>query len=132
MSPAPSLAASLGCAALLAAAGCRTAAPPGGVPAVVMQPDTGSRAALSRAVREALGGAPVLLADDALVTQSTLVVDRLPRRDETGLVVGGREFGRPERFDLLLTGSTCVLVREKTGERFALAGVSCAPLAAKR
>lgn len=115
-------------AVALLSPGCRAVRPePPEVPAVIVAPTDASRAALTAAVRAALDGAPVTLADDALTRSSTLTVERAPLRDPAGLPVGGRELGSPERFHLVKRGSACVLVHERTGRERSLEATTCAP-----
>jgi hypothetical protein len=97
------------------------------IPAVIVQPDDASRAALQRTVSAALRGAPVGLADDALTDTSTLVVQRIPVRDASGMLANGRDLERPHLFKLVKNGSACVLVADATGDRFTLDDTHCAP-----
>jgi hypothetical protein len=78
-------------------------------------------------VSGALNGAPVTLADDALVHDDTLVVERAPHRDASGRPLDGRETGRPEHFRLVRNDTRCVLIRERTGRRWTLASATCSP-----
>jgi hypothetical protein len=123
-------------AALPALAACRTGRHPEAVevapaapdvPAQIVSPTAESRAALRRAVSEALRGAPVTLADDALTRTSSLVIEPAWPRDAGGRLLGGREYGLPERFRLVLSGGRCVLVHEGNGERLTLEATSCSP-----
>jgi len=75
-----------------------------------------------------LNGVAVTLADDALLRESTLVLERARHRDASGLPVQGRELGMPERFRLVKSGTECVLVHEGTGRRFTLRETTCAPV----
>jgi hypothetical protein len=95
------------------------------LPARIVDPTASSRAELARVVSDALGGAPVALADDALTRESLLVIERKPPRDALGRPLGGRELGRPERFRLFRTDSACVLVHESDGRHYVLAATSC-------
>jgi hypothetical protein len=88
------------------------------VPAVIDKPTAESRAELTRAVRSALNGAPVRLADDALMKDSRLIIEK-PHT--------GRDMGKPEHFRLVKSGTGCVLVHERTGQRTTLASTSCLP-----
>lgn len=99
---------------------------PEGAPARIVNPTPQSRAALAQAVRDALDGVPVMLADDALTRESTLVLERAAHRDPEGHRAQGRELGRPERFTLFKTERDCVLVHERTGRRMALVATECA------
>jgi hypothetical protein len=94
-------------------------------PARIVDPTTRSRAELLRVVTQALGGAPVLLADDALTRASTLVIERNPPRDVQGRPLAGRELGKPQQFRLVKIGSACVLLHENDGERSVLAETTC-------
>jgi hypothetical protein len=89
----------------------------GAVPAVIVHPTPQSRAALLQAVTDALGAQP-LLAEDALVRESVLIIER--RHLE------GREQSMPERFRLFKVADQCVLVHERTGRRSPLVETRCA------
>lgn len=97
------------------------------VPAVVMSPTPESRAELARVVSRVLHGAAVTIADDALTRDNGLIIERGWARDAKGVPLNGRETGRPEHFRLVRNGSRCVLVHERTGKRFVLSSVTCAP-----
>jgi hypothetical protein len=110
----------------LALAACAARSAPRDVPALLVSPTAASRSELTRVVSRALGGAPVTLADDALTSDGTLIVERTPRRDAQGRLLVGRETGRPEHFRLVRSGSRCVLVLERTGKRYPLTAATCA------
>ena len=114
--------------ALVSLVACRTASARPDVAAVVAEPGAESRAELAAAVGAALGGVPVRLSDDALTRESTLVLERARQRDPSGLPAQGRERGVPERFRLVKNGADCVLIHERTGQRFTLRETTCAPV----
>ena len=118
----------LGACALVSLVACRTASARPDVAAVVAEPGAESRAELAAAVGAALGGVPVRLSDDALTRESTLVLERARQRDPSGLPAQGRERGVPERFRLVKNGADCVLIHERTGQRFTLRETTCAPV----
>jgi hypothetical protein len=97
------------------------------VPAVITSPNPKSSAELLHVVSEALHGAPVTLADDALTRESTLIIERTPARAPDGTPLTGRDSDRPHHFHLVTNGTRCVLVQEGSGLRFALVDTSCAP-----
>jgi hypothetical protein len=97
------------------------------LPAVLTNPTAETRASLARAVSGALHGAPVTIADDALTRDSTLIIEHARPRTPDGVPFSGRETGRPERFRLVKNGSRCVLVHERTGERWTLQAATCSP-----
>jgi hypothetical protein len=99
---------------------------PEGPLAHIVNPSPQSRAALAQAVRDALDGVPVMLAEDALTRESTLILERPAHRDPEGHRAQGRELGRPERFTLYKSGGDCVLVHERTGRRMPLVATECA------
>ena len=115
---------------LLLAAACKSAPEPQRAPegplARIVNPTPQSRAALAQAVRDALDGVPVMLADDALTRESTLILERPAHRDPEGRRAQGRELGRPEKFTLFKSGGDCVLVHERTGRRLPLVATECA------
>jgi len=42
--------------------------------------------------------------------------------------LNGRELGRPEKFQLVKSGSRCVLIQDSSGQRFTLTKIDCAPI----
>lgn len=114
-------------AMMLMATGCRTVAAHREVPAVIVNPTAESKAALAKAVSDALHGTPVKLADDALTKTDSLIIEREHALDPQGHPLDGRERGRPEHFHLVKLGDQCILIHQRTEQRFALAGVTCSP-----
>jgi hypothetical protein len=98
---------------------------PSDPPAIIVNPSDASRTELARVVREALRGVPVTLADDALTTSNTLVIDHANPRDASGRPLNGRSLYRPERFELFIRKSRCVLVQSRTGRRWTLRHTEC-------
>lgn len=94
-------------------------------PALLVAPDAQAREELLHAVSSALNGIPITLASDALTTTSMLVIERAPVRDASGQRLSGRELGKPERFNLVLSGTRCTLIHERSGQRFILAAANC-------
>jgi hypothetical protein len=94
-------------------------------PALIIHASAASRAELERAVSQALGGAPVRLADDALTRDSLLIVGRAQGRAANGLPMNGRELGRPQHFRLIERDSRCVLLHLETGRARVLPHTRC-------
>jgi hypothetical protein len=94
-------------------------------PAVIVNPSEASRMELAHVLREALHGAPVTLAGDALTTSNTLVIEHANPRDASGRPLNGRNLDRPERFELFARKSRCVLVQSRTGRRWRLRHSAC-------
>lgn len=94
-------------------------------PALIVDSSEHTRAELVRIVGAALGNADVLIANDALTRESSLFIERRPARDATGQRLSGRDYDKPERFDLVRQGSKCVLVQASTGTRYELKNVRC-------
>lgn len=97
--------------------------------AVLIAPTAAARAELHDIVSAALGNPALTLADNALIQESVLIVERVPRTDSSGVLLDGRERGRPERFVLVTQGSRCLLVHERTGQRRQLQHAQCRPVA---
>lgn len=123
----PRVAVAASLAGALALAGCaqRSARPE--VPAVLTHPSAESRAELVRVVSEAMNGAPITIADDALTADDTLIIDRASGRDAKEMNLRGRDTGRPEHFRLVKSGPQCVLVHAESGRRWTLPSATCAP-----
>lgn len=107
--------------------GCGTLKGQSLAPARLVNPSPQTRAELGRIVSQALHGIPVRLADDALVHDSDLIVERIPPRDAAGIPVDGRALGKPDHFQLVLRGSSCVVIHERTGRSWTLASATCVP-----
>jgi hypothetical protein len=110
---------------LAALPACRAWPATAGAPAIITHPTAASRADLELAVSQALGGAPVRLADDALTRNSLLIVGRAQARDARGLPLNGRELGRPQHFRLLRRGSHCMLLHIESGRSRVLTHTTC-------
>ena len=97
------------------------------VPAVIVAPSAQSLDDLRQALASALNGAPVTLANDALTHESLLIIERTQARDASGVPLSGRELGRPEQFQLVRSGTRCILIQVSSGKRWALPNTQCAP-----
>ncbi len=113
---------------MLIAAACRTIPDQRDVPAVIVDPTAQTKAALSKAVSEALHGLPVKLADDALTKTDLLIIEREHPRDPAGHPLDGREREMPEQFQLVKSGDQCILIHRRTERRFSLMDVACSML----
>ena len=116
-----------GTALLLCLAGCQTMQPDTDVPAVIIDADDASRAALRAALADAFGGRDVVIADDALTTSSVLTIERGPHRTIDNPAPDGRILAEPFRFRLVRHGEDCVLIDPRDGSRRLLADTRCAP-----
>jgi hypothetical protein len=112
----------------LGTCGCGTVPAGNDLPAVIVGPTAQSREELQEAVSSVLNGAPVTLADDALMHDNTLIIERNQARDANGVPLSGRELGRPEKFQLVKSGKDCVLIHEASGKRWALKHTTCSPV----
>jgi hypothetical protein len=97
------------------------------VPAVLVQMTSKAQAELRSAVATMLAVPDVTLANDVLLRDSLLVIEKAHPRDARGRQLSGRDYDRPEQFRLIKTGPQCVVVRLKTGERRALRYGHCIP-----
>lgn len=105
-------------------AGCKNVAPDTDQAAVIVNPDATSRAALQAAVNAALR-TDVALAEDALTTSSTLVIERNIPRSIEGSPAQGRNMELPFQFRLVMNGAECILIDQRDLSRTALADTSC-------
>lgn len=96
-------------------------------PAIITQPSAESRAELLAAVSTALKVTNVLLADDALTKASTLTIERARVRDASGRQLSGRDLDKPELFQLVRSGTRCVLIHQGSGRRMELTKTNCEP-----
>lgn len=110
--------------AALAIAGCKNVAPDADVPAVIVDPDAASRAALKATV-DAMFGTDVLLADDALTDSSLLIIERRMPRSIEGSPAAGRTMEMPYQLRLVTDGTQCILLDPRDGSRHTLADTTC-------
>ena len=96
------------------------------VPARISPATAESRAALQKAVNEALH-TEVLLADDALTSNSVLIIERNVPGGIDRQPAQGRNMDTPIRFRLVLRGDDCTLIDERDESRYVLDDVSCVP-----
>lgn len=94
-------------------------------PAAIVNPTAESRAELLSTVQKALNNRPLTLADDALTQDSVLVIEPARPRDAESQLLNGRELGMPERFQLVKQDSKCILIQERTQQRWVLNKTGC-------
>jgi len=94
------------------------------VRAVIVQPTDQSRAALQKTVSKALQRESVLLSSDALTQDSTLTIEPVRVRDPQGNAIYDQSV-RVEHFHLVRSWWRCILIHERTGERFKLSHTKC-------
>jgi hypothetical protein len=102
---------------LLVLAACKTDSVRDEAPARIVEPTPESRTELQRVVSEALKRESITLADDALTDSSFLLIE--PAH------LMGRDLRKPEQFQLVLSGSGCVLVHTGSGARYELIHTNC-------
>jgi hypothetical protein len=113
------------CCGMLAS--CASASKTADKPVVFDQPDAKSRLALQNAICKSLGVAYVVLAEDALTHDNTLIIEPARIRDFQGRLLQGRENRLPESFHLVRgkKKDQCVLIYDRTGARTVLADSHC-------
>ena len=122
----------LGVSTTLAIAACTGACSAPGVqqtdtPAVRTSLTSASKTEIEQVISAANGGVAVTIAEDALATTSVLIIERgLDRRIDRPPELG-RDYGRPQRFQLVIDGGQCFLVEEDTELRWLLADTRCEP-----
>ena len=104
--------------------GCRTVATGQDRAARITNADDASRAALQRAVNDALN-THVTLADDALTESSVLIIERNPPRNMQNLPTQGRNMEAPMQFRLVIHREDCVLIDQRDRSRYELENTSC-------
>lgn len=105
----------------LGLAGCNGPPTPTDAPALIVRPTPESRAEILRVLEQALGPREIRLAPDVLTESSILALEQ----GDPGSPARGRVLEMPERFELVLSGGRCYLIRSTTRDRFALAQTEC-------
>lgn len=111
---------------MLVACQAQTIAMPAETPAVLVQSSDAARTEVHMTVARMLNAPSVTVADDALLHDSLLIIEKVRPRDAQGVQLSGRDFDKPEQFRLIKTGQACVLVRLRTGARETLRQSQCA------
>ncbi len=111
---------------MLAACQTDTIAKPSETQAILVQPTAAARKELRLTVARMLNVPSVAVADDALLHDSLMIIEKARPRDNRGLPLGGRDFDKPEQFRLMKIDELCVLIRLRTGARETLRESQCA------
>jgi len=105
-------------------AACNGPPTPTDTPALIASPTAASNAELLRVLEAALGPREIRIAPDALTESSILALEQGADLDAAAR---GRLVELPERFELVLNGGRCYLVRSSTRDRCALEQTDCVP-----
>jgi hypothetical protein len=104
--------------------GCQTVATEHDEAAHIINADDASRAALQRAVNDALN-THVTLADNALTETSLLIIERSPPRNMQSVPALGRNMDVPIQFRLVINREDCILVDQRDRSRYILEDTTC-------
>jgi hypothetical protein len=114
-------------ALLILLAGCQGLNKNSDLPALIVEPNDPSRAALQATVSGLFGGYKVRLADDALTQSSLLILELGPQKKLSNLPANGRILTAPYRFRLIKNDDECTLIDLRNGSRHVLADTTCVP-----
>ena len=109
---------------LLSLTACHTMAMTDDLPARISPATEASRADLQDAVNRALG-TDVLLAADALTTESVLTIERKVPGGIDRQPAQGRNMDAPIQFRLVLHADDCILIDGRDESRYVLANTRC-------
>lgn len=115
----------LNAAVLLVCTGCQTLTANPGQPALIVQPDADSIAALQATLSNIFGGQEVRLANDAFTRSSILVLQPDLKKTFSTPPATGRVLSAPFKFRLIKNGDACSLVDLRDGKRYRLADTAC-------
>ncbi len=116
---------SLVAATLLAIAGCQAVTAESDLPALIIQPNEASRAALQVTLSKLFGGQIVKLSDEALTRSSLLTLEPGLQNINNSKVASGRVLSGPYKFRLVQNRDACILIDMRDGSRHALANTTC-------
>ena len=105
--------------------GCKNSITKIAVDAVILNPTAESRAELLSVIQEALNRPHIVLADNALTTESTLIIDRNIKSSLSDSHETGRRLDLPIRFRLLKNNEECILIQENTDKYWILQQTQC-------
>ncbi len=95
------------------------------LPALIVQPDKDSRAALQATLSGLFGGSEIRLSDDALTRSSLLTLEPGFQKTPGEPPSTGRVLSEPYRFQLVKNGDNCTLIDLRDGTRHTLADTAC-------
>jgi len=114
-------------AMLIMVTGCQSPAANPDLPALIVQPDEDSRAALQATLSGLFGGYEVRLSNDALTRSSLLTLESGLQKTLSDPPVTGRILSEPYKFRLIKNGDYCTLIDLRDGTRHILADTTCIP-----
>ena len=97
------------------------------LPALIVQPNENSRAALQATLSGLFGGYEVRLAEDALTRSSLLTLAPGFQKAPGNPPATGRVLAEPYKFRLIKNGDNCILVDLRDATRHILADTTCIP-----
>ena len=97
------------------------------LPALIVQPNEDSRAALQATLSDLFGGYEVRLSDDALTRSSLLTLESGFQIKLSDPAATGRVVSDPYKFQLIKNGDNCTLIDLRDGTRHILANTTCIP-----
>lgn len=95
------------------------------VPALRTSDSAASKTEIEQILATAMNGRSVTIAEDALMQRSTLILEQETQQRIGSPREPGRNYGRPDHFQLVLDGRRCFLVHEETGLRWMLKETTC-------
>lgn len=108
--------------------GCQSAHVGNPTPALLNEQSDINYQRLESAVAELLGTKQVLIAEDAFVDKSWIVITRRARQTIDNRNIQGLDLQQPIRIDLVKEGADCYLVSSNNPTRLKLAKVACRSL----
>ena len=114
-------------ATLILLAGCQGLTANTDLPALIVQPDEASRAALKNTLSELFGGKEILIADDALTNSSMLSLEVNLRQQADSQPALGRVVTKPFGFQLFKSKKGCFLMDLRDGGHYLLVDTNCTP-----
>jgi hypothetical protein len=112
-------------AMLIMVTGCQPPAANSDLPALIVQPDEDSRAALQATLSGLFGGYEVRLSNDALTRTSLLTLESGLPKTLGDPPVTGRVLSESYKFRLIKNGDYCTLIDLRDGTRHILADTRC-------
>lgn len=107
--------------------GCKTVSSTKSQYAIISQHTTESLAELESVINTAIGKGKVSLNDNALTSNSQIIIERKQHQSIEHGTIMGRHDEMPEIFNLVLKNEQCVLVHQQTKKEWPLYKAQCKP-----
>jgi hypothetical protein len=113
------------CCTILCLSSCEATKPLPALRVVLQESNGDDRELLERALAEMLNDSSVIIAEDAFIKNSEIIIERQSIADSDGNRIMGRSFESPLHFRLWKQGNVCFIEHVETEEKKEVPNLEC-------